>query len=553
MALSPWQLCFHTDLKCRVRCCNNKRIANNTVFSPYCRHHVCTVCLKEKTGVKRGHGEERICRLHSCAHPTCHAPRSKKHTNTTYCLKHACNVRTCDQPRHGPGPCCITHTCRGLGCVNCVHPSPPSPADPLPEPNAAHYYCPGHRPCQAPGCADLAFRDPSHRAGTYCFRHYCAAAPGCEGQRVDASVQGERAAGTGGTAASACREHTCALYPACAKPRVDAERGLFCKSHECAEGGCRKQRYDSGSTGYAIGVGLGSGVRRGLGGGGEGKPGKGIWCADHMCMAALTRQEDCPNRREGTPTNPLYCADHELCEEIGCSAFRAIRGRGLRLTRCEEHLKSKCAFPSCPLDAEGNAAACRYHVCRADGCLAMLPPTIAPASPRTSLFCDVHRCVELECVNPRLTTTTATTALPPTSPLAAAAAAAAAMATPSGDGGNMYCAEHVQRRRMVFGLGSGLCPRHGVGCRHTFEAGYEGGMCCRFHGGGGDDDDSDDDDTVTDRGGSSSVGVGLDISPCFCCSGTGEYPLFNVVSMLCREYPISYVPQENSQHSTTLS
>ncbi|KAI0901316.1 hypothetical protein F4806DRAFT_492206 [Annulohypoxylon nitens] len=517
MALSPWQLCFHTDLKCRVRSCNNKRIINNAVFSPYCRHHVCTVCLKQKTGIKRGHGEERICRHHSCTHPTCHSPRSKKHINTTYCLKHACNIRTCDQPRHGPGLCCLIHTCRGRGCVNCVH--PPSPPDPFlePAPTEAHY-CPGHRPCQAPGCSNLAFQDPSHRVGAFCFRHYCAAAAGCEGQRVDPEVEGGRAGVSGH--ASACREHTCALYPVCAKPRVDAERGLFCKSHECADAGCRKQRYDSGSTGYSsatIGVGLGSGVRRGPGGGGggaEGKPGKGIWCADHMCMAALTRQEDCPNRREGTPTNPLYCADHELCEEVGCVAFCAIRGRGMRLERCEEHLKSKCAFPSCPLDAEGNAAACRYHVCRADGCLTMLPPTITPASPRTSLFCDVHRCVESECVNPRLTTTSA---LPPPPPLAAAA-----MTTPPGDGGNMYCAEHVHQRRMGLDLGAGLCSRHGIGCRHTFEAGYGGGICCRFHSGGDDDDDSGDDDTVTNRGRSSSVGVGLDISPCFFCSGTGD-------------------------------
>ncbi|KAI0884964.1 uncharacterized protein GGS22DRAFT_188242 [Annulohypoxylon maeteangense] len=518
MALSPWQLCFHTDSKCRVRTCNNKRIITSTVFAPYCGYHICSVCLKQKTFFKRGHGEERICHRHSCTHPTCHAPRSKKHPDSPYCTKHACNARSCDQPRQSPAQYCVHHTCRARGCVNGVH--PPTPSSHLPDVGEAEtdelrkqHYCPGHQPCQARGCHSLAFQDVSHRAGKYCFRHHCGAVAGCAGQRVDVGGGGE------GTA-SACRDHTCALYPACSKPRVDVEGGLFCKSHECAEGGCRKQRYDSGRTGV-VGVGVGAGVRRGLGGGGGGggKMGKGVWCADHMCMAALTRQEDCPNRREGTPANPVYCADHELCEEVGCMAFCAVRGRGVRSARCEEHLKSKCAFPSCTLDAEGNAAACRYHVCRANGCITMLAQTITPTSARTSLFCDVHRCVESECVNPRLTTTTTTTTINTTAAIPAAAT------LPPCSGGNVYCAEHVHQRRMGLGVGfsSGLCPCSGGGCRHTFGTRY-GGACCRTHGGssGDDDDDSDDDDTITDRGGSSGAGVGLDIGPCFGCGGGGK-------------------------------
>ncbi|KAI8959543.1 hypothetical protein F5Y11DRAFT_332680 [Daldinia sp. FL1419] len=61
MALSPWQLCFHTDLKCRVRTCSNRRIMGGSSSSLYCRHHACTVCLKFKTCFKRGHGEDKIC------------------------------------------------------------------------------------------------------------------------------------------------------------------------------------------------------------------------------------------------------------------------------------------------------------------------------------------------------------------------------------------------------------------------------------------------------------------------------------------------------------
>ncbi|KAI2467258.1 hypothetical protein F4781DRAFT_433517 [Annulohypoxylon bovei var. microspora] len=498
MALSPWQLCFHTDLKCRVSACNSKRVISNTVFSPYCRHHVCTICLKQKTFFKRGHGEERICRHHSCTHPSCHAPRSKKHPNAPFCSKHACAVRSCDQPRQAPGHCCRRHTCRGRGCVNCVHPPSPPPDDPPEvigsEEPTHRYYCPGHQPCQAPGCPHLAFADPAHRARRYCFRHHCAAAAGCEGQRVDAPATTTDAGAKG--AAQACRDHTCALYPSCARPRADASRGLFCKSHECAEAACQKQRYETG-----------------LARPGGGKRDKGVWCADHMCLAALARQEECGARREGTPANPLYCADHELCGEPGCAAFCAVRGRGVRLETCEEHLKSKCAFPACPLDAEGGVAACRYHVCRADGCLAQLAPTIAPDSARTSLFCDAHRCVEPECGNARSATasaSTAGTALPPHG---------------VGDGGGAYCAEHVYRQRMGVGMGMGLglCPHgHGAG-RHAFGGGC-GGMCCRWRGGssGDDDDDSDDDDTITDHGGSSSTGLGPDISPCFCHGGADD-------------------------------
>ncbi|OTA55204.1 hypothetical protein K449DRAFT_388213 [Hypoxylon sp. EC38] len=114
-----------------------------------------------------------------------------------------------------------------------------------------------------------------------------------------------------------CRDHTCALYPSCTHPRADPIRGLFCEDHECADPGCRKQKYDSGGV-----TGLSSRT--------------GIWCADHMCMAALTRREDCVNRRAGTATNPVYCADHELCEEAECNNFRAVRGRNRIQTRCEE-------------------------------------------------------------------------------------------------------------------------------------------------------------------------------------------------------------------------
>ncbi|KAI1106475.1 hypothetical protein F4804DRAFT_330268 [Jackrogersella minutella] len=474
MALSPWQLCFHSDLKCRVRTCNNRRIVNTTVLSPYCKHHVCAVCLKQKTCFKRGHGEERICRHHACIHPTCHASRSKKHPGSPFCAKHACNIKGCDQPRHGPGLCCRKHTCRD--CLSPHgHASPPFPCCPLlrsPSPSSSHaeHSCHGHHLCQAHGCESPVFLDPSNRARRFCFRHYCAASPGCEGQRAD----GEEGA------ASACRDHTCALYPACAKPRADAAHGLFCKSHECADEGCRKQRYDSGRTRR------GAGAVRGP---------KGVWCADHMCMAALARQEDCLNRREGTPANPVYCADHELCEEAGCGAFCAVRGRNVKLTRCEEHLKSKCAFPTCTLDAEGGAAACRYHVCRAGGCLAtLLPPPVPAASVATSLFCDTHRCSEPGCPSPRLATTAS---------------------SPAAEG-DAYCVEHVRRMR----TGLGLFTRHRRSCR----CGFRGGRCCGRHGGGEDDDDDDSDDaddTVTDQGDGSStgVGVGVDVGACFCCDG----------------------------------
>ncbi|KAI8959544.1 hypothetical protein F5Y11DRAFT_350384 [Daldinia sp. FL1419] len=156
-------------------------------------------------------------------------------------------------------------------------------------------YCHGHQVCQADGCESLVFHDISHRPARYCFRHFCAASATCEGQRVE------------GEGAQACRDHSCALYSACSKPRVDITWGLFCEDHECADPPCRKQTYngggDTGST----------------------------WCADHMCMAALLRQADCANRREGTVMNPLYCPDHGPCAHhahSGLHPYNRCRCRG---------------------------------------------------------------------------------------------------------------------------------------------------------------------------------------------------------------------------------
>ncbi|KAI0181607.1 hypothetical protein GGR52DRAFT_567826 [Hypoxylon sp. FL1284] len=365
MALSPWQLCFQADLKCRARACSNRRITSGAGGSPYCRYHVCTVCLKLRTCFKRGHGEEKICHHpDGCIHGDCKEPRDRKNgSSSPYCSKHGCTVAGCDQPRHGSGRCCRRHTCRGKGCVNCIVPrdnggrlSPSSSSSS--SSSSPHHYCPGHRVCDAPGCASFALLDAAcHRAARFCHRHYCGAAAACAEQRVD------------GPDADACREHTCALYPACGLPRAAAAaHGLFCAEHECSEPGCVRQRYESG-------------------GGGGGGDGGGPWCADHMCMAALTRQEDCDARREGSAANPLHCADHEPCEVSGCGQFRAVRGRGSRLSRCEDHLvgKAKCAVPHCALGVEGGITAFASSM--------LLPPPPA--------FCDAHRCAEVGCASPR--------------------------------------------------------------------------------------------------------------------------------------------------------
>ncbi|KAI0384844.1 hypothetical protein F5Y04DRAFT_222309 [Hypomontagnella monticulosa] len=478
MALSPWQLCFHADLKCHVRTCNNKRYIGSMGSLPYCKHHCCSMCFKSRTCVKRGHGEDRICHHHrrceyisrghrcrglrkgynpgfpfctehSCAYDHCKDSRSSK-SSSPYCGRHACCVKDCSRPRQSPGLCCKKHTCHGKGCVNCVDPSSP-------EDKQKPTYCHGHQICQADGCDALVFLDASNRAALYCFRHYCSASNGCAGLRVD------------GEGALACRDHTCALHPTCTNPRADPIHSLFCEDHECADPNCRKQIYDSGGIA-----------------GSRGEPGK--WCADHMCMAALLRREDCANRREGTAANETHCADHEPCEVPECNAFRAIRGRGIRLTRCEEHLKSKCAFPLCAQDAEPPAAACRYHVCRTHGCLATLSPSLSPtcATP-ASLYCDAHRCAEPTCASPR-----------------------------TKDSG--YCAEHRWRGRVGSGIGIDVCPRSHFrrqSLRKNLENlrldpggvdedGMGGCCCCRLAGDEFDccgGSDSDGDGTAESRGG----------------------------------------------------
>ncbi|KAI2611511.1 uncharacterized protein GGS25DRAFT_519820 [Hypoxylon fragiforme] len=419
MALSPWQLCFHADLKCSVSACTNKRIIGNSVSSQYCRHHVCAVCLKSGAHFKRGHGEDRICHHHGCAHHDCKEPRSKK--GSAYCVKHACHVKDCDRPRHAPGRCCKRHTCRGRGCVNCVD-SPSSSSSSADDDDDddddgdddnhgdarkknKSRYCHGHQVCRARACTALVFLDASNRAARFCYRHFCSSPSSpCDRQRVP------------GDAALACRDHSCALYPACVKPRAGGggggDGGLFCEDHECEDGGCRRQRYGAAAGGAAT-----------------------TWCADHMCMAALARREECGNRREGTATNPVYCAEHEPCKESGCVGFRAARGRNARWEVCEEHLKTKCVFPTCTLDATDGAAACQYHVCRVPGCLITLSSSSssAAATTSTSLYCDGHRCIELGCPNRRVGTT------------AAAAATATATATASSGGDvvdGAYCLEH---------------------------------------------------------------------------------------------------------------
>ncbi|KAI4870535.1 hypothetical protein F4820DRAFT_442824 [Hypoxylon rubiginosum] len=531
MSLSPWQLCFQADLKCRVKACSNRRIVGGAGDSPYCRYHVCTVCFKFRTcsSSKRGHGEEKICHHHGCIHHDCKEPRSSsKKGSSPYCSKHGCNVKGCDQPRHGHGRCCKRHTCRGRGCVNCTvyhhHDDGPddddggddggssdnSNSNPSSSSSSPPTYCRGHQVCDVRGCESFVLLDEAcHRAARFCHRHFCAASPRCAQARVD----GAGASVNGG---GACRDHSCGLYPACAKPRADIARSLFCKEHECREGGCVKQRYESGG---------GDGMTMTGGGGGGGGP----WCADHMCMAALARREDCEARREGSARNPVFCADHEPCEETGCGEFRAVRGRGARLARCEEHLAAKpakCAVPHCALDAEGGGAvACRLHVCHVVGCL-------ATASALSTLFCDAHRCAEAGCANSHVAAAAMTSpAQPP-----AGGGMAAGFGSGGGGGGMYYCVEHSFRLQMrqQHPHRHRHC-RSSNNCRHETPFGGDGfcGTCsCGRHGSDGSDDDDDDDgcsdNTVTDHGGSSGGGGGgggsveVEIGGCFCCGSVSD-------------------------------
>ncbi|XXG97316.1 hypothetical protein Hte_003612 [Hypoxylon texense] len=559
MSLSPWQLCFHADLKCRVRACNNRRIVGGAGDSPYCRYHVCTVCFKFRTcssSSKRGHGEERICHHHGCIHHDCKESRqsaSKKGSSSSpYCSKHGCNVKGCDQPRHGHGRCCKRHTCQGRGCVNCTvyrhrhhddddddddddggdndeNSDSPNSGNPSSSPPT---YCRGHQVCDVRGCSSFVlFDDALHRAARFCHRHYCAASSRCAQARVDdGHGHGPGSSGSSGSSSStssstsngACRDHSCGLYPACAKPRADTARGLFCKDHECREGGCVKQRYESAG---------GDGVMRGGGGGGGGP-----WCADHMCMAALARREDCEARREGSARNPVFCADHEPCEEDGCNEFRAVRGRGARLPRCEEHLApkpTKCVVPHCTLDAEGGGAvACRLHVCHFPGC----PAT---ASALSTLFCDAHRCAEAGCANLH----SAAAMTPPTTqplPVAVGGGVAAAAAAGFGGGaGGMYCVDHSFGMRMHQHHHHNHNHRHRLGgnnCRQGARFGGDGfcgTRCCDGHDPDDDDDDDGDDDgcsddILTDHGGDHGGGGGgggaveVEIGGCFCCGGASD-------------------------------
>ncbi|OTB01032.1 hypothetical protein M426DRAFT_14887 [Hypoxylon sp. CI-4A] len=297
MSLSPWQLCFHADLKCRVKACNNKRFIGDSASSPYCRHHACTVCFRFKMCARRGHGEDGLCNHHGCIQTHCKEPRSKRHANSPYCPRHACTIKDCDQPRHnnhhGGGLCCKKHTCQNANCSNCIDPSSSSctssSTSTSTSTSSTNQFCPTHQTCQAPTCTAPLFRDPSHLAAKFCYRHHCAAAPECANQRVE----GASSSSSSTTSATACRNHTCALYPTCAaaaarRDAASSRHGLFCADHECADDGCRRQTYADAK-----------------------------WCAEHMCMAALTRREDCGSRREGSPGNPLFCADHLVCEVAG--------------------------------------------------------------------------------------------------------------------------------------------------------------------------------------------------------------------------------------------
>ncbi|KAL7624151.1 hypothetical protein AAE478_005708 [Parahypoxylon ruwenzoriense] len=496
MALSPWQLCFHTDLKCRARGCNNRRVVIADVASlPFCRQHACSAVFRGKSCLRRGHGEQRLCSHHSSIHNnpkkcTCSPP-------PPHCPKYTCGIKDCDHPRRGPGSCCPKHTCQAEGCVNCVDGHNAKTSSKGKQPEGRCHHCRGHHHhpvCQADGCESLVFLDVANRAGKYCYRHFCPVpvppsnpltttptpesntdGGGCSGQRVD------------GAGASACRDHTCALYPLCVKPRADAARGLFCADHECKDRACRRQRYDGGS---ACPLGDARGAPAIILPG----AGRGPWCVDHMCVAALSRREDCGSRREGTPQNPLFCADHEPCGEAGCDAFRAFKGRE-RQDRCEEHLKSKCAFPSCPLDAtadaRGNALpACRYHACRHVGCMAVL----SSESP-SSLYCDAHRCRESACPNPR-------------------AAAAAAAEAEAGEITAGFCVEHQRVRAF---RGPGVRGRGGGGVNF-----FCGMRHNRRHRRCLDDSEEDSDSDEFDNdgakivGGDSCDGCWTDVGSYFC-------------------------------------
>ncbi|KAI0010497.1 hypothetical protein F4779DRAFT_616465 [Xylariaceae sp. FL0662B] len=362
--LTPWQLCFQKDLKCRARGCTNKRILCSAASSPYCKQHVCAVYHRSKNCLKRGRGDQNLCDHHGCIHGDCMEPRAHRppdrnnNNNSPYCARHRCADEGCDQRREEPGLGCRRHTCHDRNCANFV----PGHEDP----KGAQNYCDGHRVCQARACRAAVFNHASNPAGKYCFEHFCDGAGTGAGQGWWWCDR-ERVAG-GPADARACREHSCRAFPGCAKPRAagGGPRALYCADHECAHPGCRRQRHD-----------------------GDGRS-PSPWCPAHMCLAAFAGRADCVGPREATPDNPLHCADHRPCEVPGCGAFRARPGQ----SKCEDHLRPKCTFPACARDAEDGTDVCRHHVCRFGGCQ-------APAEP-TALVCAAHKCGEPGCPNPRM-------------------------------------------------------------------------------------------------------------------------------------------------------
>ncbi|KAI1389013.1 uncharacterized protein F4822DRAFT_266132 [Hypoxylon trugodes] len=227
-----------------------------------------------------------------------------------------------------------------------------------------------------------------------------------------------------------------------------------------------------------------------------------------------------------------------------------MKGRGERSRRCEEHLTTKCTFPTCTLLTLPSATACQYHVCRAIGCLVTLSPALFSSTPTipspnfplqfpttatnpavalapSSPFCDAHRCIEPGCNNPSLNAITTTT-IPTTSTTTAGVAGLG--------GGGMYCIEHAHR------LNHRHTYRHGHPhrtCRHhhglCFRASAGGGCGWPGDSGGGSDssDDSDGDDTVTDHGdecggggggdgGGGGGAISVDLGTCVHCAGGGS-------------------------------
>ncbi|KAI8630939.1 hypothetical protein F5Y19DRAFT_40705 [Xylariaceae sp. FL1651] len=423
---------------CRAETRSIRYVHGQSMKTSYCTRHLCNLWRAEEMCCERRSRGESYCTKHACQYLDCKERRRDIVNSGRFCWNHSCRSPECEQVasyRHGY--LCPDHACRASGCDRVV----PGTNDPAKA--KQDNFCDIHRCCQLDNCMNPIYTLTTNAARKFCAHHYCDVGETCGKPRV------------GGTDAKACPDHTCRLFtaqPSCCKPKTNIN-GMYCGDHECKENNCLTLKYHATD-----------------------------WCSQHLCMAALTHQRQCNNRRDGIPDNRDYCKDHKKCTVSGCDDYGAVVNN-VKQDKCDNHSKPSCQTSGCDKTAEnpkGGPMYCDRHTCAFHQCaMGVIGPPL--------VFCVMHKCHSPGCLQARVVTNPSSHGLAALSLLVSwPLPSSSQQQQPSSSiltsnfllPVGLYCASH--KCEVVDCQSPAVGYRHGIADRRTNSGGG---------GAGGDDDD----------------------------------------------------------------